>query len=105
MGGYGHVRPVVVGAVHGLAGSSAVTLLVLAAIPEPRWAVGYLLVFGLGTIAGMMVVTVVLASAFTFAGRKNAALSRWLGVASGVASLGFGLVLARAVLTDLLRSA
>jgi high-affinity nickel-transport protein len=43
---FGIVRPLVVGIVHGLAGSAAVALLVLTAIPSPAWAVGYLLVFG-----------------------------------------------------------
>ena len=42
------------GVIHGLAGSAAVALLVLTTIREPRWAVLYLLVFGAGTIAGMM---------------------------------------------------
>ena len=41
----------------------AVALLVLAAIPNPRWAVVYLLVFGAGTVAGMMLITMSIASA------------------------------------------
>ena len=48
------LRPLFVGLVHGLAGSAAVALLVLSTIREPRWAVLYLLIFGIGTIAGMM---------------------------------------------------
>ena len=43
-------RPLVVGIVHGLAGSAAVTLLILASIRNPQWAIAYLLVFGIGTI-------------------------------------------------------
>ncbi len=99
---HSNTRPLVVGVVHGLAGSAAVTLVVLATIPEPRWAIVYLVVFGFGTIAGMMVVTAILASAFVVAGRKNAAYSHWLGFASGLVSLGFGLMLAHQVLGDLL---
>jgi high-affinity nickel-transport protein len=98
-----HKTPLMVGVVHGLAGSAAITLAVLATIPEPRWAMAYLVVFGVGTIAGMMVVTVILASAFARASQRHAAWSRWLGFASGVASLGFGLMLAHRVLEDLLR--
>ena len=48
------LRPLVVGVVHGLAGSAAVALLVLATIPNPLWAIVYLSIFGVGTIAGMM---------------------------------------------------
>ncbi|MGH9556603.1 MAG: high-affinity nickel-transport family protein [Terriglobales bacterium] len=94
IGLYQHLRPLVVGVVHGLAGSAAVTLLVLATIPSPRWAIAYLLVFGAGTIAGMMLITLSLASAFAFAGRRRASFSHWLGFASGLTSLAFGILLA-----------
>ncbi len=91
---YQHLRPLTVGVVHGLAGSAAVALLVLAAIPDSRWTIAYLLVFGAGTIAGMTLITLSLASAMRFAGRKHPSFTRWLGVASGVASLAFGIFLA-----------
>jgi high-affinity nickel-transport protein len=60
VGLYQLLRPLAVGVLHGLAGSAAVALLVLTTIREPRWAVTYLLVFGLGTIAGMMVITMLM---------------------------------------------
>src|SRR5882724_10260095 len=50
-------RPLVVGIVHGLAGSAAVALLVMTTIRDPRWQIAYLLIFGLGTVAGMMLIT------------------------------------------------
>lgn len=87
------LRPLLVGIVHGLAGSAAVALLVLSTIREPRWAVLYLLVFGVGTIAGMMLITSVLAFPFSIAGYKFAWLNRGLITASGLVSLGFGLFL------------
>jgi high-affinity nickel-transport protein len=92
LAGYRLVRPLVIGMVHGLAGSAAVALLVLAAIGEPGWAALYLGVFGLGTIAGMMLVTAALALPMTWG--SGARLSRALGLASGVVSIGFGLWLA-----------
>ncbi len=63
LGLYQALRPLVVGVVHGLAGSAAVALLVLATIHNSAWAVAYLLVFGVGTIAGMMIITAALALA------------------------------------------
>ena len=57
LGLYNTIRPLVVGLVHGLAGSAAVALLVLSTIHNPKWAVAYLLLFGVGTIAGMMLIT------------------------------------------------
>jgi high-affinity nickel-transport protein len=90
---YRHFRPLLVGIVHGLAGSAAVALLILASIREPRWAVAYLLVFGLGTVAGMMLITISIASAFSFFGRRYTNFSARLGLASGVLSLAFGMLL------------
>jgi len=58
------LRPLIVGIVHGLAGSAAVALLVLTTIRHPSWAIGYLLIFGLGTVAGMMLITAVIALPF-----------------------------------------
>ena len=87
------LRPLFVGLVHGLAGSAAVVLLVLTTIREPRWAVLYLLIFGVGTIAGMMLITVAIALPFSFAGYRFAWLNKSLVVGSGVLSLAFGLFL------------
>jgi high-affinity nickel permease len=85
------LRPLLIGIVHGLAGSAAVALLVLSTIREPKWAVLYLLIFGVGTIAGMMLITAALALPFTFAGYRFAWLNRGLVTGSGLVSLGFGL--------------
>jgi ABC-type nickel/cobalt efflux system permease component RcnA len=90
---YRPVRPFIIGVVHGLAGSAAVALLVLATIPNPRWAVIYLLVFGLGTVGGMMLITMSIASAFTFMGRGRQSVSHRLGLVSGLLSLAFGVLL------------
>ena len=86
------MRALLVGIVHGLAGSAAAALLVLATIRDPYWATAYLLLFGAGTIAGMMLITLGIGS--TFRMMQGAGLSRYLGTASGLVSLGFGLVVA-----------
>jgi high-affinity nickel-transport protein len=90
----GTARPLVVGMVHGLAGSAAVALLVLAAVRDPRWALGYLLLFGLGTIVGMMAVTTAIAVPAAFAAARVTALRRYLVLASGAASVIFGVLIA-----------
>ncbi|MFZ0996710.1 MAG: high-affinity nickel-transport family protein [Candidatus Sulfotelmatobacter sp.] len=94
IGVYQYLRPFVVGVVHGLAGSAAVALLVLTTIRNIHWAVAYLLIFGVGTIAGMMLITMSLASAFTMVGKGREKFSRRLALASGLLSLGFGLFVA-----------
>ncbi len=94
LGLYQALRPVIVGVVHGLAGSAAVALLVLTTIRNPLWAIAYLIVFGVGTIAGMMLITAAIALPFAYTGSRFARVNGALGVASGVVSLGFGLFLA-----------
>ena len=91
LGIFHSLRPLLIGIVHGLAGSAAVALLVLTTIHDPRWGVFYLLIFGIGTIAGMMVITVALALPFSYAGARFAWVNRGLVTASGLLSLGFGL--------------
>jgi ABC-type nickel/cobalt efflux system permease component RcnA len=91
IGLYQLLRPLAVGIIHGLAGSAAVALLVLTTIRDPRWAVGYLLVFGVGTIAGMMLITMVLGAPFAYTGKRFKNFNRGLGLASGVISVAFGL--------------
>lgn len=49
-----------VGVVHGLAGSAAVALLLLTTQPSRSTALGYLFMFGVGSVAGMLLITLTL---------------------------------------------
>jgi high-affinity nickel-transport protein len=91
------MRPLLVGVVHGLAGSAAATLLVLPLIPDPRWAAAYLLVFGLGTIAGMALMTLAVAAPSVFAATRVMGMRRWIRIGSGALSLCLGLYLAHRI--------
>jgi high-affinity nickel-transport protein len=82
------VRSLAVGIVHGLAGSAAVALLVLATIPSPGWAVCYLLVFGLGTIAGMTLMTSAISLPLSVRGFDQ--VGSYVSVCSGIVSMAFG---------------
>jgi high-affinity nickel-transport protein len=84
------LRPLIVGLIHGLAGSAVVALLVVSTIHNPVWATVYLLIFGAGTLIGMMCITAAIAAPIAFAGSRFANVSRYLGVASGLTSLFFG---------------
>jgi len=84
------LKAFLVGLVHGLAGSAAVALLVLATVRDPLAACLYLLVFGVGTILGMMLVTVAFASPVAVLARRFSWNGAALRLATGVLSLVFG---------------
>jgi hypothetical protein len=90
---YQWLRPFVVGLVHGLAGSAAAALMVLSIIREPVAALGYLLLFGLGTVVGMMLITLILSAPFAFTAVNLPKFNWRLRVASGLISFVFGVIL------------
>jgi high-affinity nickel permease len=90
LGLYNALRPIVIGTVHGLAGSAAVAILVMTTIADPWWAIAYLLLFGLGTIAGMAAMTTAMAFPIVYTGRQMFRWSHALTVGSGVLSVAFG---------------
>ena len=87
------LRPLVVGIVHGLAGSAAVALVVMTTIRDPWGEIGYLLIFGFGTVIGMMVITSLIALPFVYTARRMAGWNRGMAIASGLLSISFGVLL------------
>ena len=88
------LRSFCVGLVHGLAGSAAIALLVLSAIPQPLWATLYLGIFCLGTIVGMGLITTAIATPFAVAAQRMSWMHESFVTGSGLLSFGFGLFLA-----------
>ena len=83
-------RPLLVGAVHGLAGSGALTALVLANLPSTTARLAYMGLFGLGSTAGMAVLSGLLGWPLARAG-SNRGVARAITFAVGVLSTGLGL--------------
>lgn len=90
----GVVRPIAIGIVHGLAGSAGVALLVLATIRDAALGVFYLALFGLGTLVGMMMLTLAMSVPMVMASRRLALDRGLLARITGVASVVVGLALA-----------
>jgi len=84
-------RAFLVGLVHGLAGSAAVALLVLATVHDPRWACGYLAVFALGTLMGMTLITTGFAMPVALALNRWGNAARVVRLSTGALSLAFGI--------------
>jgi high-affinity nickel-transport protein len=90
-------RPLLIGIVHGLAGSAVLALLVTATTSTAASAALYLLCFCLGTIIGMSAVSAVLSLPARLTALRGASLQRGIRIAAGVASLVLGLVIAHRV--------
>jgi high-affinity nickel permease len=90
----GPLRPLVIGVVHGLAGSAAVALLVLATIKSAHMALLYLPIFGVGTVAGMMLLTAAMALPLTALSRRFGSVETFMARATGLVSIAFGLFMA-----------
>jgi len=84
------LRSFSVGLVHGLAGSAAIALLVLTAIPQPLWATLYLVIFCLGTIIGMGLITIAIATPFIIASNRVSWIHQGFVTGAGLLSFTFG---------------
>jgi hypothetical protein len=87
-------RPLLVGMVHGLAGSAALVLLALTTMPSVLGGLLYILAFGIGSIAGMLVMSSLISVPFVFSARASSRLNQGIRVAAGLFSVVFGLLLA-----------
>jgi sulfite exporter TauE/SafE len=86
-------KPFFVGMVHGLAGSAALMLLVLTTIPSPLAGLVYILIFGFGSVGGMLVLSSLIGLPFVLTARRFSLMNGWIRLMAGLASAAFGLFL------------
>jgi ABC-type nickel/cobalt efflux system permease component RcnA len=86
-------RPFVIGLVHGMAGSAALTLLVLTTIPSPLVGFLYIVIFGIGSIGGMMIMSTLFALPARLTTDRFARANFALRGLAGVFSFGFGVLM------------
>jgi ABC-type nickel/cobalt efflux system permease component RcnA len=84
-------KPLLVGAMHGLAGSAALTLLVLTQIQSVWLGLFYLALFGIGSTLGMLLMSGMIGLPFALSGRKLTSINFGLQTAAGFLSIAFGL--------------
>ncbi len=84
------LKSYIVGTVHGLAGSAALMLLVLANIRSAGTGITYMLVFGLGTVVSMGLISIFISLPFSISGRMPR-LNRVIQTAAGTFSIVFGM--------------
>ena len=83
-------RPLIVGAVHGLAGSGALTALVLTTLPSTAARLAYVALFGLGSTLGMAALSGLLGWPLARLGARRQ-VGRAVSIAVGIASMVIGM--------------
>lgn len=86
-------RSVIVGMVHGLAGSAGLMFLMLPTIASPALALVFILIFGVGSIGGMMVMSFLMGLPLHFTAARFDMVNKGLRVAAGLFSLSWGILL------------
>ena len=89
----GGLRPLLVGMMHGLAGSAALVVLVVATTQSVPLGLAYIAVFGLGSTGGMMLVSAVVSLPFSFARGRVARAGRWIRLGASAFSVALGLLM------------
>lgn len=87
-------RSLVAGMVHGMAGSAALMLVVLATIPDPLLGLTYIGVFGIGSVGGMFITSAVVGLPFALTAHRSVLFNRIVRGCAGGVSVVFGLVMA-----------
>ena len=80
----------IVGTVHGLAGTAALTLLVLASIKSPLAGIVYIVLFGAGSVLSMGIMTIFISFPFVFSAKRLPSLNRLIQLGVGTLSIAFG---------------
>ncbi|WP_207215811.1 high frequency lysogenization protein HflD [Pseudolysobacter antarcticus] len=84
------LRSLLVGMVHGLAGSAALALLASQSMPSPAWMLVYIAVFGTGSMLGMALLSGVLAVPLGMTAKHLTRVYRVLNVGVAIFSIGLG---------------
>jgi ABC-type nickel/cobalt efflux system permease component RcnA len=84
-------KPLMVGAMHGLAGSAALTLLVLTQIQSVWLGLLYLALFGIGSTLGMLLMSGLIGLPFALSARRLSRFNHALKTVAGILSVAFGL--------------
>ncbi len=83
-------RSILIGMVHGLAGSAALMFFILPTIKSPFVALAYILIFGIGSIGGMMAMSFLIGLPIHFTANRFDFFNKGIRLCAGVFSLGLG---------------
>jgi len=87
-----YARPMLIGLVHGLAGSAGIAILAATTIGSRAWAAAYLALFGLGTVLGMVALTVVMSRPIGWLMARDERVRRATTAAAALLSVALGVL-------------
>lgn len=87
-------KSILIGMVHGMAGSAALMLVVLASIASTAVGIIYIAVFGLGSILGMLIMSTLISLPFVASAHRSERMNIVVRSIAGIVSVVFGLFLA-----------
>jgi ABC-type nickel/cobalt efflux system permease component RcnA len=93
------MKSFVIGMIHGLAGSAAVMLALLLSIDSTLVGLTYLVLFGVGTVLSMSIITIALSVPFALS-TNHEKLNTGISIIAGSGSVLFGLFLMYSILTE-----
>lgn len=88
-----HHRSLALGMIHGLAGSAALMLLVLTTIQSTIEGIAYILLFGVGSMLGMTLMSIVIGLPFAISSQRFGALNHTFRLVAGAVSMALGILL------------
>lgn len=83
-------KSIIIGMIHGLAGSGALMLVVLSTVDSVLSGLSYIALFGIGSIVGMLAVSTIIGLPFVFTAKKFEGLNKCIRIAAALVSIGLG---------------
>jgi cytochrome c biogenesis protein CcdA len=90
----------IIGAVHGLAGSGALMILVLSLVKNIYEGIVYILIFGIGSVLGMTLMSLVIGIPFVSSMKKFTQAEKFLNILTGIISI----IIGSSIIFDVLRN-
>lgn len=84
-------KSIIIGMIHGLAGSGALMLVVLSTVDSVISGLSYIALFGLGSIVGMLAVSTVIGLPFAFTAKKFERMNKRIRIGAAMVSMGLGI--------------
>ena len=84
-------KSVIVGMVHGMAGSGALMLAVLSTVDSVVNGLAYIALFGIGSIVGMLAISTAIGLPFVFTAKRFSRINKYIGIVAALVSIGLGI--------------